>query len=140
MVADRAEALRSCRTALRLEASWENQAALGSILEREPNGRSEARELLDRAEGKVPSEVTVLGAQAQLAYVEQDSERFVGYADRLVKVAPEAPTTSVTMTLAALVRGDADAARTSLERARKAGVEADLVAGLENAIDAHERQ
>jgi hypothetical protein len=131
----REAALASCRLALTLKDSWENNSARASILMQEPAGRAEARRLLDRAEMKAPSEASVLATQAHLAFEEQDGERFLRYADRLEHVAPGEPETLATGTLAALFRGDADAAQASLDRAKAKGVDPAAVASLQEMID-----
>jgi Zn-dependent protease with chaperone function len=137
-------AIASCRRAIALDTSWENQVALAITLMHLPAGRSarfspqinEARRLLDQAEAASPQEATVLATQAQLALVVEDLERFLAYADRLERLAPGDPDNAAFNSLAALFRGDYAKARAELLRARAAGsIDPEFAANLERGID-----
>lgn len=134
VAASREDALTSCRHALKMRASWENESALAMVLMNEPSGRAEARRLLDSAEMKAASQSTVLAGQASLALDEQDAERFLRYADRLAYVAPNEPEAAIFGTIAALFRGDATAARASYDRAKANGLAPELAAKLEAGV------
>jgi len=115
------EAIASCRRALALKASWENESSLGMALMHSPEGRAEARRLLDGAERRAPREPTIIIAQAHLALSEKEGERFLRYADRLVEAAPQNAETPTIRTIACLFRGDAEGAREALDRAKASG-------------------
>lgn len=135
---DEAAAIAACRRALELKTSWENEVGLAAALGRSPAGRPEAQRLADQAEARAPREVLVVELQAQLALSRNDPAAFLRFADRAAQVSPRDPTTAWMRTIAALIRGDADAARAALEQGKAAHVlapeaEAELEAAVRSA-------
>ncbi|HVH43609.1 MAG TPA: hypothetical protein VM925_14740, partial [Labilithrix sp.] len=114
-------ALAACRRALELSKRWENHAALAARLATDKDRLAEARSEADKAEALKPREPSVLGLQAELALATGDGERFRRYYDRLVAIAPEHERTLRFGVVAELVKGDADAARAELARAKAKG-------------------
>lgn len=115
------EAIASCRRALALKASWENEASLAARLSEKAFTRGEARTLANSAEARAPSELTVLMVQAQISLADQNLDRFGIYMDRLHVTHPGDPDYAYLDVIAALVHADPELARRELARGVAAG-------------------
>lgn len=134
------EAIASCRRALSLKTSWENETALAITLMQRPEGRPEARRLLNWAENNAGREPTVIIALGQLALADQNQQSFLRYADRLAEVAPQHPVTPGFRAIACMMRGDFDGARAALDQAKASGALApEVIDSLEKTLDSAER-
>lgn len=140
---EQAVALTACRKALGLAKRWENHAALASRLLREKGSanESEAAVEIDKAAVLAPQEPTVMALQAEMALEKGDLKGFEARYGNLVRWAPESETTLRLRIVRELVKGDTDAARKAIARAKaKNALPPDAEAHFEKVIDSVESQ
>jgi len=121
---DPARAVATCRRAIALRRSWENEAALAVALLHTstvdtPN-LGEADSLADAALRDAPDEPSVLAIDGEIALARDDVARFDRDLTSLRRVAPDAPETYLTAIDGALAHGDPAAAQREVSRAEAA--------------------
>ena len=134
----REEALALCRDAAERAPIAPNLEALAATLLHKQQGQSarsadleEASTLLERAEELDPSDVTTAMLKCQLAIARDSNADLQRCLERVEALAPNEPSTAWLAWVAAMSRGDFDAAETQISRARKNHAPAAMIAEME---------
>lgn len=138
----RAEAIELARRARALEDTRENRTSLALVLVT-PAGkmtpstaeRNEGLGLARRVTDDFPSDPDFQRALCHVALRAQSAAELESSAAALLRVVPDEPESHVCASLAAAMRGDRDAARTSLATARRLGLDPAMADDLSRAID-----
>jgi len=138
----RAAALELCRDALKREESSPNLGALASLLASAPKDEKpsvseleEAYNLLERAQSLDPTDAHVALAQCQVAIPRQSVAELRTCTSRLDELAPKEPSTAWYGWIYAMSRENFGEAESQIERARKNGAPAAMVAHMQNATE-----
>ncbi|MBI5542262.1 MAG: M48 family metalloprotease [Deltaproteobacteria bacterium] len=140
---ERTRALSDCRKALEIEKSPENQLAVANALSSAAgNGNRPSSTELDEAQQLVsavvrsqPDDLDAREVQCQVALQQQRFSALGECSGQLVRQDPARASGHFFGVLVALQQGEFDEARACLARAKAAGLEPEMGANLERAID-----